>query len=160
MWLLSCFNTFAVLVKKDMSSSIPMDHGHFPDFSYGLVKWLNQFALDNPKYNYINIYHISYCLVISYIPGYLSVYPIISHYFLTSWLVLYHYLLLMPLEGDSISLPPEVYMTKLLQTKLLKDVKAMAPEERTATWRRLLCFTWNPFPEMLHAALKNLVSVS
>jgi hypothetical protein len=32
-----------------------MDHGHFPDFSYGLVKWLNQFALDNPKYNYINI---------------------------------------------------------------------------------------------------------
>lgn len=93
-------------------------------------------------------------------PGYLPLYPIISHYFLTSWLVLFHYLLLMPLEGDAIPLPPKVYMTKLLQTKLLKDVKAMAPEERTATWRHLLCFAWNPFPGMLHAALKNLVSVS
>ena len=47
-----------------------MDHGHFPDFSYGLVKWLNQFALDNPKYNYINI---SYIVLFSYI-----IYPRIS----------------------------------------------------------------------------------
>lgn len=57
-WKCGCFPASTLLrclYKKDMSSSIPMDHGHFPDFSYGLVKWLNQFALDNPKYNYINI---------------------------------------------------------------------------------------------------------